>query len=759
MHKEQLNPIELLRQLRRLIAENLPPQQRLDQIVAAIAENLAAEVCSLYILRRDSLLELYASYGLNPEAVHSATLRLGQGLVGNVAATARPLNLVEAQAHPAFAYLPETGEEVYSSFLGVPIIRAGKILGVLTAQSRSRRSYSDEEIAALETVALLLAELVSSGKLPEPERGRAPAGHRRLRSFTLAGAPLNEGIAIGRAVLHQPRMAVSAVFQEDSAAEKHRLVLALDSVRRAIDAMLARGDLAQAGEHRDILEAYRMFAYDKGWVRRLEKAIESGLTAEAAVDKVQNDMRARMVSSSNIYMRERLSEFDDLANRLLLQLSGQSRAAADLSGDGANIVIARFMGAAELLDYPRGKIRGLVLEDGADTSHVVIVARALGIAVVGQVKSICSLLENGDPLIADGDKGEIYVRPTATIEEAYGEKLRFIKARQQQYHALRGLPARTLDGVNISLLMNAGLLVDLPHLAESGAEGIGLFRTELQFMIAAAFPRAEAQERLYRQVYRESGGRPIVFRTLDIGGDKMLPYFRRREAEENPALGWRAVRLTLDRPPLMRMQLRALLKAAAGRSLRLLLPMITQLSEVAAARRLLEREKAQLRRFGYELPREVRLGAMVEVPALLFELDSLCREVDFISVGSNDLLQYIMAADRGNPRVAARFDWLAPAFLRALAAIAAAANRHNIPVTVCGEMAGKPLCAMALIGLGFSRFSMSAAALGPVKAMLLSLEKQAIAAFLRERLAADVPYADSLSAELLEFARRNNVAL
>lgn len=747
--------------LRRFIGEETEPQKRLDWIVAAIAEDMKAEVCSFYVLRSDSFLELYASKGLNPEAIHSAALKLGQGLVGNVALTARPLNLVDAQQHPSFAYLPATGEEVYSSFLGVPITRAGKMLGVLTVQSRSRRSYSDEEIAALENVVILLADLIFSGSLPA--RKPAPKAAEQIRwwrSFSLSGAALNEGIGIGRAVLHAPRIAVNEVFHENSAAEKRRLVMALDSVRRSVDAMLARGDMAQAGEHRDILEAYRMFAYDKGWVKRLEAAIEGGLTAQAAVDKVQNDMRARMASSKSTYMRERLSDFDDLAQRLLAQLTGKNRpqAAGKDSKDGkVNIVIARFMGAAELLDYPRDKICGLVLEDGADTSHVVIVARALGIPVIGQAKGISSLVENGESLIMDGDKGEIHIRPTATIEAAYAEKQRFLAAKQKKYHDLQSLPSATRDGVAITLLMNAGLLVEMPHLAESGAEGIGLFRTELQFMIASAFPKAQAQEKLYRNVYQAGGDKNVTFRTLDIGNDKMLPYFRQKEREENPALGWRAVRLTLDRSVLMRVQLRALLKASSGRCLRLMLPMVTELAEIEKTRALLEQEKTYLSRFGYKLPARIKLGAMIEVPNLLFQLDALMRMVDFVSVGSNDLFQYMMAADRGNARVAARFDWFSPAFLRALAAIAAAAARSGTPVTLCGELAGKPLAAMALIGLGYQRLSMAPAAIGPIKAMLLSLNAAELAAFLREKLQA--PSEACLRPDLLEFAKTHNVAL
>jgi phosphotransferase system enzyme I (PtsP) len=512
------------------------------------------------------------------------------------------------------------------------------------------------------------------------------------------------------------------------------------------------------GEHREVLEAYRMFAHDRGWVRRLEEAIHNGLTAEAAVEKVQSDTRARMVHLTDPYMRERLSDFDDLANRLLRQLMGRDvkTIAESLAKDA--IIVARTMGAAELLDYPRERLRGVVLEDGAATSHVVIVARAMGIPVVGQAKGAVSMAENNDAAIVDGDEGIVHLRPQSDVETAYAEKVRFRARRQAHYRELRDKPALTKDSVEIGLLMNAGLLVDLPQLAASGAAGIGLFRTELQFMVASTFPRAEQQERLYRSVIEAAGNKPVTFRTLDIGGDKVLPYFRTMGQEENPALGWRAIRLTLDRPGLLRTQLRALLKAAGGRELKLMLPMVTEVSEVKAAREIIDREVRHLSRFAHTLPLNLKLGAMIEVPALLWQLDELMSLVDFVSVGSNDLFQFLMAVDRGNSLISGRFDQLSPAFLRTLRHIVDAGNRHGKSVTLCGEMAGRPLTAMALIGLGFRSISMSAASIGPVKAMLAALDAGKLNALLNEKL--DKPNgAHSLRELLLQFAEDNDIPL
>lgn len=756
MRDQTTGPRVLLKRLRELMAEPLEPQARLDRIVREIAQNMVAEVCSFYVLRADGVLELYATEGLNPHAVHQAQLRLGQGLVGTIAASARPLNLTDAQSHPAFTYLPETGEEVYNSFLGVPVLRAGRTLGVLVVQNRTKRAYREDEVEALETTAMVLAEIIATG---DGLRLARPGIELDLgRPMSVTGLSLNDGIGLGHVVLHEPRIVVTNLFNEDSQAELNRLENALGSLRLSIDDMLSRRDVAVEGEHREVLEAYRMFAHDRGWVRRLEEAIHNGLTAEAAVEKVQSDTRARMVHLTDPYMRERLSDFDDLANRLLRQLMGRDvkTIAESLVKDA--IIVARSMGAAELLDYPRERLRGVVLEDGAATSHVVIVARAMGIPVVGQAKGAVSMAENNDAAIVDGDEGIVHLRPQSDVEAAYAEKVRFRARRQAHYRELRDKPALTKDGVDISLLMNAGLLVDLPQLAASGAAGIGLFRTELQFMVASTFPRAEQQERLYRSVLEASGDKPVTFRTLDIGGDKVLPYFSATVQEENPALGWRAIRLTLDRPGLLRTQLRALLKAAGGRELKIMLPMVTEVSEVKAAREIIEREVRHLSRFAHSLPLCLKLGAMVEVPALLWQLDELMATVDFVSVGSNDLFQFLMAVDRGNSVISGRFDQLSPAFLRALRHIVDTGRRHGKPVTLCGEMAGRPLTAMALVGLGFRSISMSAAAIGPVKAMLAELDAGALNALLNAEL--DKPNsAHSLRELLLRFAEDNEIPL
>jgi phosphotransferase system enzyme I (PtsP) len=735
------------------MAEPVSAQARLDKIVVLIASNMVAEVCSVYVLRADQTLELFATEGLNREAVHLTTMRSGEGLVGLIAQRAEPLALSEAQAHPAFSYKPETGEEIYHSFLGVPILRGGNTLGVLVVQNRASRTYSEEEVEALQVTSMLLAEMIASGELQSIVRpGEDIALHRPI---ALSGAAMSDGVGLGHAVLHEPRVIVKKLVAEDANTELRRLEAAIEEMRANLNQLIDEGDIVGAGEHRDVLEAVRMVANDRGWMRRLREAINTGLTAEAAVESVQNDARARLQRQTDPYMRDRLHDLDDLANRLLHRLTGQSFVIDRASMPDNAILVARTMGPAVLLEYERARLRGLVLEAGGPTSHVAIVARALGIPAVGEVANITDLVETGDAIIVDGTSGDVRIRPQADVENAYAEKARLRARRQEQYQKLRDVPAMTRDGIEIKLHMNAGLLVDLPHVEETGAASIGLFRTELQFMLAARFPRMREQFNLYRTVLEAVPDRPVTFRTLDIGSDKVLPYMQKVE-EENPALGWRAIRIGLDRPALLRLQLRALLRAAAERQLRIMFPMVACCAEFDAAKQIVAREVEYLRKHGYATPSALELGVMIEVPSLLFELDAICAKADFLSVGSNDLVQYLFAADRDNKRVADRFDALSPPALRALATIAGAGHAAGKPVTLCGEMGGKPLEALALAAIGYRSLSMSPASIGPVKATLIAADLAETEAFLTPLIGAH-DGAPSLRAHLREHAERSGI--
>ena len=721
-------PRVLLRRLREVMAEPVSAQDRLDKVVVLIAANMVAEVCSVYVLRVDGTLELYATEGLKREAVHETVLKADEGLVGLVASEANPINLSDAQNHPAFSFRPETGEEIYHSFLGVPVLRAGNTLGVLTVQNRARRTYTEEEEEALQTTAMVLAEMIASGELSSIAKpGAEPAARHTMH---VQGVALSDGIALGHVVLHEPRVVVTNVIADDIPRELKRLDAAIATLRADLDRMVEHRDVADGGEHRDVLEAYRMFSYDQGWLHRIREAVSTGLTAEAGAERVQSDTRARMLRASDPYLRDRLHDLDDLANRLMRGLMGQDHAPGKENLPDNAIVVARSMGPAALLDYDRKKLRGLILEEGGPTSHVSIVARALGIPTVGEIANATGLVEPGAAVIVDGTTGHVHMRPPQDIEAAYGERVKLRARRQAQYRALRDRPCVTKDGQKIALMINAGLTIDLPHLDETGAAGIGLFRTELQFMVADTLLRTGEQLALYRTVLDAAAKRPVTFRTLDIGGDKVLPYMRNVE-EENPALGWRAIRLGLDRPGLLRSQVRALLRAAGGRELRVMFPMISEVEEFDKAKSLVEVELTHLRRHGHALPERVQIGTMLEVPSLLFQLDELLERVDFLSVGSNDLMQFLYAADRGNAHVAHRFDTLSAPMLRALKEIADKAEKHGKPVALCGEMASQPIGALALTILGYRSLSLSPSAVGPIKAMLLELDcKKGAAAIL-----------------------------
>jgi phosphotransferase system enzyme I (PtsP) len=709
------------------MAASISAQERLDRLVVLIAGNLVAEVCSVYVLREDGSLELYATEGLNREAVHLTTMRAGEGLVGLIAREAEPIAVSDAQAHPAFSYRPETGEEIYRSFLGVPILRGGAVMGVLVIQNRASRVYNEEEIESLQTTAMIMAEMIAAGGLKSLARPGASIGlDRPIHGI---GTSLADGVGLGHAVLHEPRVAITNLIAENPASEVRRLEAAIAEMRASIDELIARGDVAHTGEHRDVLETFRMFAHDQGWLRRMREVVLTGLTAEAAVERVQSDTRAKMLRQTDPYLRERLHDLDDLANRLLRTLMGKTNGVSREELPENAILVARSMGPAALLDYDRAHLRGLVLEEGGPTSHIAIVARALGIPAVSEIVNATALVQAGDAVIVDGQAGEVQIRPQPDVENAYKDKARLRARKQKQYEKLKELPAVTRDGIEITLQINAGLLVDMPNLAATAACGVGLFRTELQFMVAPHMPTTSEQQALYAAVLDAAQGVPVTFRTLDIGGDKVLPYMERVE-EENPALGWRAIRIGLDKPRLLRAQLRALLRAGAGRDMKIMLPMVATVDEFMRARMIVRREQAMLEKKGHAPPLSLQLGVMVEVPSLLFELPEIAREADFLSIGTNDLLQFLFAADRENKRVADRFDPLSVGALRALRAIVDAAAETGCPVSVCGEMGGKAIETMALIGLGYRAFSMSAAAIGPVKAMLRALD----AGKLRERL-------------------------
>jgi phosphotransferase system enzyme I (PtsP) len=735
------------------MADGGPAQGRLDVVVRTIAQSMVAEVCSIYLRRASGELELFATQGLNPGAVHNTRLKPGEGLVGEVARLAQPIALSDAPNHPSFSYRPETGEDPYHAFLGAPLLRGGRAIGVLVVQNRAERRYDPDEVEDIQTIAMVLAETVASGELLAQEELRdvEVAPHRPER---IKGQRFAEGLAFGHVVLHEAPLPPERLLADNQQVEEIRLREGLNTLKASIDAILDGGQGKLAGQSFEVLETYRMFADDRGWNRSLEEAVRGGLTAEAAVDRVRNEHRARFAQARDPYIKERLHDFEDLANRLLRVLGGETPGQRDLPDDA--ILVARNLGPADLLEYPRDRIRGLLMEEGSAASHAAIVARALQIPCVGRLQGVRDRLSEGDLVIVDGETGEAHLRPRPDMLESARTRMALRDQRQAEFAKLRDTPAVTLDGARITLLTNAGLAVDLENLDATGAEGIGLFRTEFQFMVSEELPRLNTQTALYRLVLDAAGDRPVTFRTLDIGGDKVLPYMETTEREENPALGRRAIRLGLDRPSLLRLQLRALLAAGAGRELRVMFPMIATVDEFRAARELVDVECEWARRRGRPLPARLRVGAMIECPSLLWHLDALLPLTDFVSVGSNDLFQYMYAADRTNPLVSDRYDPLSPPALRALQSIQKACAETGTPVSVCGELAGRPLEAFALICLGFTRLSAPAGGVGPVKRMILSTDLQTARRGMDKLLGSS---AGSVRNEIESLARKLNVGL
>ena len=754
--KINMSPRKLMQAIRQAMAGTESVQKRLDEFVSAIQSSMQVKVASIYLLRPGAELELSATEGLKKSAVHKTRMKPGEGLVGHVALTARPLNLADAPRHPLFSYRPETGEDPFNGFLGVPILRGGRTLGVLVVQSEQARTFNEAEVEDLLTVAMVLAEIIIDDE-------RIGGKKAALKGITLApvkpekfeGKAYAPGLVRGSAHLHLPPVSPANLLAENISEEQNRLEDGIKILRASVDSMVSgeAADLSRASK--EIYETYRMFAYDRKWVGRLREAVASGLTSEAAVERVRNEHRARLMKASDPYLRARLHDLEDLANRLIRALMGEKLEPGNRKVSEDAILFARELGPAELLDYDRQKLRGIVLEEGSASSHAAIICRALGIPLVGRADGILDLIETGDAVLVDGESGIVHIRPLQTVEESFNLRMNVKGELARAYEALKSQPMVTKDKQPISLQLNAGLLVDLPQLDQVGADGIGLFRTEFQFMVSDFMPKLKEQTALYRQAIDAAGSRPVTFRTLDLGGDKILPYVD-PVPEENPAIGWRAIRIALDRPGLMRYQLRALVAAGANRHLRIMFPMVTTVDEMIEARALFDREVLRAEALDLDLPSKIEVGVMLETPSLAWQVSAVCDHADFVSVGANDLMQFFFAADRDNARVSDRYDPLHPAALSVLKFVADRCARNNTPVSVCGEIAGRPLEAITLTALGYRTLSMPVTGIGPVKAALLKLDTQDLAKIIMPHISVESRLS-SLREIVQDYATRNAI--
>ncbi|ODT00345.1 MAG: phosphoenolpyruvate--protein phosphotransferase [Erythrobacter sp. SCN 62-14] len=724
---------QILTRLTEVMASRLHAQGKLDQVVEIIGECLSSEVCSIYLLR-EGMLELFATRGLNQSAVHVTRMAIGEGLTGLIADKVETLNLAEAKAHPDFLYRPETGEEKFHSFAGVPIVYRERAVGVLCVQHVDPRRYEDVEIEALQTTAMVLSELITNAELVDEEEARGLTADQ-TGPQTLSGLTLVKGLGSGFAVYHQPRVEITQVMAEDTEAERQRVYRAFARMREQIDGLAGQAEFGVGGEHEEVLETYKMFSYDEGWSRRINEAIDSGLTAEAAIERVQQHTRMRMREIDDPLLADRMHDLEDLANRLIRIVAGQIGTAASQGLRRDTILIARNLGPAELLEYDRRRLKGVILEEGSLTAHVVIVARAMNVPVLGRARGekgagLRGVIREGDEVLLDATAGNAIIRPLPQVAEAF--QARFAKSREKQaaYASLRDVEPFTRCGTRIQVMMNAGLRDDMSALAMTGADGVGLFRTEFQFLVSATLPQRERQTRLYRDVLDAAGDKPVIFRTVDIGGDKSVPYLAAGSGEhdENPAMGWRALRLALEREGLMKAQARSLLEAAAGRSLYVMFPMVSEPWEFDEAKAVFDEQLAFLRAKKRLLPERIHFGAMLEVPALAEVLDLMLPKLGFLSIGTNDLTQFLFAADRANPKLAQRYDWLSVSIMRFLRRVMQTSLGSGVDIGVCGEMGGRRLEALALLGIGYRRLSITPAAVGPIKELIRKVDLSEITA-------------------------------
>ncbi len=752
--QRERSSLALLAEIRDVMSTAEDVQVRLNQLVALIAGRMDSEVCSIYLLQPGRILELFATAGLKQSAIHSTRLAIGQGLVGEIAASAKPLNLADAQNHPKFVYREETGEESFQSFVGVPILSHHQAIGVLVVQSESAKIYSEEQLEVLQTVAMVLSELAVGQHLVD-RFALAEDKTETSHSKALGGLKISPGLAKAEAVLHRPEIEITQLVSDDPDAEEKRLVEAIDALREHVDELIETSEMGSEGAHADILETYRMFTYDRGWLNKIMLAIQSGLTAEAAVKKVLEELRVRMEKISNPHIRQRIEDLEDISTRLLYHLSGVDPSSAHSELPDSFVLIARALGPAELLEYGHCRIKGLVLEKGSSASHIAIIAKMMDIPVVAGISGATDIISKGDTVIVDGDHGEVFVRPTDDIDQEINEHLMLRAKQSAAYEAMRDLPPETRDGVRVSLNLNIGIHLDGQQVSANDVDGIGLFRTELPYLTSPIFPDVDSQKRVYKEIYDKAGGKPIIFRTFDVGGDKEVPYIQMPH-EENPAMGWRATRIAIDRPLLLKRQFRALLEAAEKKPLRIMFPMIATVGEFDAVKALFDTEMEVLAKQGMPLPQEVRLGVMLEIPSLIFELDAILKRVDFISIGSNDLMQFMFAADRGNEQVASRYDPVRPSILRLLRQITAQCDAAGVELSFCGDMATRPLEAMALLVCGVRHLSLPPASIGPVKAMIRSLDLEQATKYI-DSLCETMDR--SIRQNLKEFAQDHQVAV
>ena len=731
----------MLNMLRKIVQEvNVAKDLKaaLGIIVLRVREAMNSQVCSVYLMDPETnRFVLMATEGLNKRAIGKVSMAPNEGLVGLVGTREEPLNLEDAANHPRYLYFPETGEKRYASFLGAPIIHHRRVLGVLVIQQKERRQFDEGEEAFLVTMSAQLAGVIAHAEATGSILGLGKQG-KGIHEAKFVGVPGSPGAAVGTAVVMLPPADLDVVPNkrvEDVEAEVQLFGRAIDSVRADLHALSAKLATQLRPEERAVFDVYLMMLDDDAVANEVIRIIRSGQWAQGALRQVVSDHVNRFELMDDAYLRERASDIKDLGRRLLGYL--QEARTQTLSYDFNTILVSEELTPGMLAEVPEGKLIGLVSVLGSGNSHVAILARAMGIPTVMGAVDLPYSRVDGIQMIVDGYHGEVFTNPSVELSRQYRAVVEEEREQAKGLSALASLPCETLDGVRMPMWVNTGLLADVVRAQERGAEGVGLYRTEVPFMIRERFPSEKEQLAIYREQLQSFHPLPVTMRTLDIGGDKALPYFPIKEA--NPFLGWRGIRITLDHPEIFLVQIRAMLKASEGLdNLRILLPMISGLQELEESLHLIHRAWSEVRDEGFDIPLPP-IGVMIEVPAAVYQIRELAREVDFISIGSNDLTQYLLAVDRNNPRVADLYDFLHPAVLQALKLVVDGTHAEGKPVGICGEMAGDPAAAVLLLAMGFDSLSMNASNLPKVKWLLRQISMSMAKELLEQLLSMDSP--------------------
>ncbi len=702
----------ILQKIQRDISEDKEISVKLEHVMKLIADGFNVDASACYITVDDTYLELFCKHGIDSE--YKGNIRYGETFTGEIASQRCSMQR------------SDENHTIFKSAVGSPMLRWNKTSGVILLISKQLRQFTDEEVSMLETIAMFLTTFFATEEINLYKKQLIKSRGLNLKD-RLKGVVLNKGFGVGCAVVHQRRQAIVKIFAEDKNIELARLEDAKIRMNKNLDEKFNATRLG-IGEHTDILETYRMFANDKGWYKKISNNIDSGLTAEAAIERAYEDMWNKLSSSSDIYLKERLLDLRDVADRLRSFLSGDDLNKDNICDD--IIIVAQTMGPADLMDYDYKKIRGLIIEDGTPTMHVAIVAKALNIPVIAKIRGIFKDVKDGEILGIDGHEGYVYINPADDIKEKFKSRQKDLSVILKQLEKLNKYPNKTLDGIKIKLNINIGLDFDMEYLSSTKCDGIGLYRTEIPFMTAEKMPDVNQQISFYKKLIDKAGNKSVVFRSLDVGSDKLLPYWNNMD-EDNPAIGWRSIRITLDRRAILRKQMKAFLRSAAGKELNVMFPMIASLEEFLDAKETLMLEYEKEKRKGQSVPNKIKVGLMIEVPSVIFQLDEILKHADFISVGTNDLAQFVFACDRGNPRISDRYDVLSAPFLKILREIVKKADKAGVECSVCGEMASNPIEAMVLIGLGYRRLSVAGSAYANIKNMIRSLNVQDISDYVQ----------------------------